>query len=104
MEAYFFQVFLPLPDSAESPTARGFGGDCLFHTTIVLLGELFPQQPRRRRWAEWLRQVECDRRCSMGNGRKLGQPTARRFNYRCHFQWVELQETRGGCIGRIIVR
>jgi hypothetical protein len=40
MEAYFFQVFLALPDSAESPTACGFGRDCLFHTTIVLLGEL----------------------------------------------------------------
>jgi hypothetical protein len=45
MEAYFFQVFLLLPDSAESPTVRGFGGDCLFRTTIVLLGELHYTYP-----------------------------------------------------------
>jgi hypothetical protein len=45
MEAYFFQVFLALPDSAESPTARGFGRDCHFHTTIVLLGELHYTYP-----------------------------------------------------------
>jgi len=45
MEAYFFQVFLPVPESAESPTIRGFGRDCLFHTTIVLLGELHYTYP-----------------------------------------------------------
>jgi len=45
MEAYFFQVFLQLSESAERPTVRGFGSDCLFHTTIVLLGELHYTYP-----------------------------------------------------------
>ncbi len=45
MEAYFFPVFLPLRDRAESLTVRGFGGDCLFHTTIVLLGDLHYTYP-----------------------------------------------------------
>jgi hypothetical protein len=40
MEAYFFEDFLRLSDRAESPTVRGLGRNCLFHTTIVLLGKL----------------------------------------------------------------
>jgi len=40
MEAYFFEVFLALPDRAESHTVRGLGRYCHFHPTIVLLGKL----------------------------------------------------------------